>query len=219
MAARRVAAGSPRRRLPHAGERAGPPRQATRRCGARATPRSRHQRGADRDAAQPAPPLARRIARQRRDQRLHRVPAERGVDAEAAQENPPQPGRDGALGRRRLDASRGHRRHQLAQLLAAEGMNVVERLVERHAEAELIGSRVGSPRLELLGCHVERRADELAGARERQLGSVGSRTVGSPMAGDACPHEAPVGRADLAREAEVHDPDRRRRCPPSRSAA
>ena len=56
---------------------------------------------------------------------------------------------------------------QLHERLAVEGPLAVERLVKRHAKAELIGALVGRVADDLLGRHVGRRPHDRPGARER----------------------------------------------------
>ena len=176
LAARRgTTARSPSRRaprrsraLPDAGEAvrrdlAGRPRRGRR---AERPARSPPPR---RDATPPlrVPPAARaRVARQRRQQRLHRRPALRpGRCARPrSRARRSQPGtRRG--GRRRRAAAAQHVVGQLGHRRARERPLAVQRLVQRDAEAELIAARVGHLAAELLGRHVGGRSHQEPGLR------------------------------------------------------
>jgi hypothetical protein len=102
-------------------------------------------------------------ARQRCKERIHVGPAPVGLGLEAAANDPKQ--RPRCLGAVRW-------LEELAfSLRAREGIEVarrvwtlaVERLVQRHAEGELIGSMIRPATEMLLGCHVGRRAHDRAG--------------------------------------------------------
>ena len=82
---------------------------------------------------------------------------------------------------------------QLAERLAGERPLAVERLVQRHAEAELIGARVGRLAAHLLGRHVRRRAHHrarAASARRRRCAS-GDDGLGSIAGGLATARARP----------------------------
>ena len=77
---------------------------------------------------------------------LHRRIARRPDRAQAAQQDRAEPGRHLRLRRRVGDLARQHVGHQRGDVSPANGRCAVERLVERDAEAELIGARVGRGR-------------------------------------------------------------------------
>jgi hypothetical protein len=127
------------------------------------------QGGGDRDQRrrQREPPRAvspqRLHSLQRRDQRLHRGKPVVRVTLQAALEEPHQRPRQVAPTRRpqpRPDAVRDHL-HRVAQERPAP----VQRLVQGHAEAELIGATGGGAAAKQLGCHVGRRAAQAARSR------------------------------------------------------
>jgi hypothetical protein len=158
------------------------------------------------------------IVAQRGDERVHRGVAIRRIGREAAGERVVHPrGHVAAGGRRGGRAGlllREELRERLAGRLARperEGRRAVEALVERHAEAVLIGGGARPRREVLLGRHVERRADEAAGLA---LALAGSRGRGHGLVerrGDALGRArfrdlaAVVLRGEDCREAEVGD--------------
>ena len=80
-----------------------------------------------------------------------------------------------------------HGRAQLGEVVARERALAVERLVQRDAEAELVGARIDGLSAQLLGRHVERRAEDRPDAREaRRLRAVQRL----PERGEAEVHDA-----------------------------
>ncbi|MCY1008945.1 hypothetical protein OV079_25985 [Nannocystis pusilla] len=95
-------------------------------------------------------------------------PARPGVVGQAAQHQALQPRRHRPLEpRRQLPAH--HRVRDLVGGLAGERPLAVQRLVERHAQAELVGQRVGRAAAELLRRHVRRRPEQDARGRAGRL--------------------------------------------------
>ncbi len=125
---------------------------------------------------------------------------------EPAHERPPQP--RGQLRRRRVDLAGEHAVEEVGARDVAERMPAAQRLVERDAEAELVGARVGGLAPVLLGRHVQRRADEVAGQRHRDAEQAVAPRAPRRHRRGRCGHLA--RRLDLvgaAREAEVRDLD------------
>jgi hypothetical protein len=120
---------------------------------------------------EPSPPLAARVARQLVEQIGDRRVAQVGVDEQPAQQDLAQPrGHPRVrLARRLGHLAADHRHRQARQRVGRERRHPVQRLVQRHAEAELIGARVGRQPEVLLRRHVRRRPEHRA--LLRQLGA------------------------------------------------
>jgi hypothetical protein len=110
--------------------------------------------------------------RQRRDEVGHGRPSLVSVHAQAAHEHAPQRDGHGALGAQRLHLARQHGPHEGVEGRVPEGCFPVQRLIQRYAEAELVRARVRGLAAKLFGRHVQRRAQQLARAREVQVGEV-----------------------------------------------
>ena len=112
----------------------------------------RDQRGHTRPAEQP-PLVYRRVVGQGGQQAFERREAIVGLDRQTSQQSAAHPGGHAGALRRRPDLVRPVR----VELLL-ERQLVVEREVERHAEAELVGAGVAATPQQLLRRHVGRRA-------------------------------------------------------------
>jgi hypothetical protein len=179
--------------IPHAGHRPGRRGAGRGRIrgagrGARAQDARHRHRRRHRAAAHQPPPPHRRIARQRRQDRVHRREPRRRDLRQAAGRDRPQPGRQAvegrglpALGAAGLDRRRG------------EGPPTGHRLDQGHREGELIAGRRRGATVEQLGRQVRRRADHQAGLGHRRLvGPAGRRVLA-------------VADVDRARQPEVGD--------------
>jgi len=144
-----------------------------------------------------APPRPGAIAAEHGEQVIHRRKAIAGPHREPAQHDRAQAARDRRARRHRPHRARAHVVAELLERLALVRPVTVERLVQRDAEAELIGARVDVAAAELLRRHVCRRSEHHAGVRERELverdrhalgGEVGRRSRrGEPEVGDTHP--------------------------------
>ena len=224
LACTRSRRGPPSRNLPGAGHVRRPAH-----C-TRASPRRepRHTlRPAERvtATAMAATPARRRVRAgssfECRQKGVHRGPAGRRLRVEPAQENAAEPGGDGAPGRRRTDTRRPTRRpSDSAKLSQRKGCDAVERLVQRHTEAELVGlgRRGAGRRTARAPCRAACRAvsPERVSVRD-QLPSILSASDRALAFASATAASSPTPMA--AGEAEVHDPDLSRRRSPSRSVA
>jgi hypothetical protein len=140
--------------------------------------------------------------------RGHRREAQLGVGLEAALQDGEQPAGDAGAAGWRPQLSEGDRLGDLGDGLAGEGELGVEALVERGAEAELIGGGAGDAAAdELLGRHVSRGADDLLALGVAQVagvagvGAVGGVAVAA-LGGTAGEAEAEVEHAHAAVVAE-----------------
>ena len=132
-------------------------------------PRDEHasERDAEQGRAEQTPALLDgRIVLERRDERHHRRITRLALDGEPAHDGAPEPRWHLAVPGQRpeVPARDAHRERQ--EGVSLEGSLAEERLVERDAEAELVGALVGRLAEELLGRHVRGRAHERARARE-----------------------------------------------------
>ena len=115
------------------------------------------------------------IGLQRGQQRIHRRKAKVRIRRQPAQQNLAHPGWHAGLGARRSYRAGGHAGHQRHERVALERSLAVEGFVDRDAEAELVGARVGRPHRELLRRHVRRGAQHRSGLRQLQR-QVSART-------------------------------------------
>ena len=165
----------------------------------------RHPDG--RRAHEPQSLLRPRIPAELREERVHRRIASLRRETQAAKHHPPKPGGDPSV-------SRGF--GQLPTLrvvpgqLAGEGPRTVERLVQRHAEAELVRTGIGGLSIEKLRRQVRRRAEdhprlgEWRGERDPLVGGRSDlvsrlEVIGLPLASDP-----EVEDADLTVRADEH---------------
>ena len=128
------------------------------------------------------------------------------IALEAARDHPADRRRDlGALGRRERAVALLEHRHAGR---AGQRVLAVERLVERDAEAELIGARVDVGAGELLGRHVARRAEHGARGGQRGVERGRHRGRGAPrglvVEREQRPREPEIGDADAAVAADQH---------------
>ena len=127
----------------------------------------RQQRAGDGDRHLPA--RRRRIFRQRVQQVAHRRKPFAHGRAHAAQEDLADPERDARVHGRVAHLALHHVVGQRVHRVARERPLAVQRLVQRDAEAELIGARVGRRAQELLGRHVRRRSHHRPRARQLHI--------------------------------------------------
>ncbi len=119
-------------------------------------------------AGQQAPSMTcGRIVLKRGDERRHGWPALRRIGLQPAQDRAADPGWHLAILRDRLDTALADVVQPLQRGVAPERACAIERLVKGHAEAELVGARVGRLIQELLGRHIGRRPHDGPGAGQR----------------------------------------------------
>ena len=96
------------------------------------------------------------------------------------------------------ESSRAHGRDVFVGGRATERAAAVKRLVERHAECELVGERVGGPAGVQLGRHVRRRSEHRAGLGQRRgrdgRGRRGLRRIRQPRQTEVADENAAVAR-------------------------